>query len=165
MRRVSVLALATAGQEDRQQRQREEKESSVHGLRYGRCRRAVCALLIGAAVAPLTAAASPPRVVAKIATDSAPCGAATGLGSVWLAAYGSGRLIRIDPESNRVVQRIRVARGICLRDTITRIDPVKNKIIDVSPAGNGALAVVVAAGDMWVTSFAGSNVWRFAGSG
>jgi streptogramin lyase len=116
-------------------------------------------------VAPLTAAASPPRVVAKIATDSAPCGAATGLGSVWLAAYGSGRLIRIDPESNRVVQRIRVARGICLRDTITRIDPVKNKIIDVSPAGNGALAVVVAAGDMWVTSFAGSNVWRFAGSG
>ena len=302
-----------------------------------RRRHAVCALLLGVAVVPLTAAASPPRVVAKVGTDNAPCGAAAGLGSVWAAAYGSGRLMRIDPASNQVVQRIRVARGICPvviaarsvwvasdktdvvyridpsrgvvaririshwpahlavgagsvwvssfdhghvtqistrtsratrvykfagnpsglaatpgalwvafgrtgktlarvelasrkitrvpishpgagflaalggslwtttsdgyavrinpttrrvvaafpiagtpagiaaapdgtiwvaekeRDTITRIDPVKNKIIDVSPAGNGALAVVVAAGDVWVTSFAGSDVWRFAG--
>jgi streptogramin lyase len=338
MRRVSVFALAAAGQQDRKQRQRKQKEPSVHSRRYGRWSRSVCTLTIVLAAAPLAAAASPPRVVAKISTDNHPCGAAAGLGSIWVAAYDSGRLIRIDPKSNRVVQRIRVARGICPvivaagsvwvasdktdvlyrvdprrgrilarirvshwpahvavasgsvlvssfdhghvsqislrtsrvtrvykfsgnpsglartpgalwvafgrtgktlaridlatrkitqvpighqgagflaalgdsvwattsdgfavrvdakmkrvvaafpipgtpagvaaapdgtiwvaekeRDTITRIDPVNNRILDVSPAGNGALAIVVAAGDLWVTSFAGSDVWRFRG--
>jgi len=47
------------------------------------------------------------------------------------------------------------------RDTITRIDPATNAVIDVSRAGNGALAVAVARGSMWITSFAGSDVWRY----
>ena len=46
-------------------------------------------------------------------------------------------------------------------DTITRIDPISNKIVDVTPAGNGALSIVRAAGDMWVTNFAGTDLWRF----
>jgi streptogramin lyase len=50
------------------------------------------------------------------------------------------------------------------RDTITRIDPVENRVIDVVAAGDGALSIAVAGGDMWVTNFAGSDVWRFAGS-
>jgi streptogramin lyase len=49
------------------------------------------------------------------------------------------------------------------RNTLTRIDPAANRIVDVTRAGPGALSVVVAAGDVWVTSFAGSDVWRFAG--
>jgi hypothetical protein len=90
MRRGSVLTLATTGKEDRQERQRKQKESSVHGLSYGRCRHAVCALLLGAPVIPLTAAASPPRVVAKVGTDSAPCGDVTSFAGsdVWRFAGG-----------------------------------------------------------------------------
>jgi streptogramin lyase len=49
------------------------------------------------------------------------------------------------------------------RNTLTRIDPVANRIVDVTGAGPGAFSVVLAAGDMWVTSFAGNDVWRFAG--
>jgi streptogramin lyase len=50
------------------------------------------------------------------------------------------------------------------RDTITRIDPVLNRVIDVIHAGDGAFSIAVARGDLWVTNFAGSDVWRFAGS-
>jgi DNA-binding beta-propeller fold protein YncE len=50
------------------------------------------------------------------------------------------------------------------RDTITRIDPDTNRVIDVMPGGDGALSIAVAADDIWVTNFAGSDVWRFAGS-
>ena len=37
-----------------------------------------------------------------------------------------------------------------------------NRIVDVIPAGDGAFSIAVAGGDMWVTNFAGSDVWRFA---
>jgi streptogramin lyase len=292
-----------------------------------------------AALLPATASAAAPELRAKVATGSGPCGAASGFGSVWVAVYGTGRLVRIDPKTNRVVRSIRIARGICPlaiaarsvwvasdktdvvyrvdprrgrilarlrishwpahltagprrvwvssfehghvteistrtnrmirvyrfpgnpsglartggtlwvafgrtgktlarvdiathritrvpighagagflsslggslwtttsdgyavrvdagdghviasfriggtpaevaaapdgtiwvaekeRDTVTRIDPVTNRVIDVTPAGDGALAIAVAGGDMWITNFAGSDVWRFAGS-
>lgn len=47
------------------------------------------------------------------------------------------------------------------RDTITRIDPATNAVLDVSRAGNGALGIAAARGSMWVTSYAGSDVWRY----
>jgi hypothetical protein len=47
------------------------------------------------------------------------------------------------------------------RDTVTRIDPSANRILDVSAAGNGAFSIAVAAGDTWVTSYAGNDIWRF----
>jgi streptogramin lyase len=46
-------------------------------------------------------------------------------------------------------------------NTLTRIDPRTNRIVDVTGAGPGALGVAVSAGDVWVTSYAGSDVWRF----
>ena len=36
-------------------------------------------------------------------------------------------------------------------------------MIDVIPGGDGAFSIAVAGGDMWVTNFARSDVWRFAG--
>src|SRR5437016_1875022 len=40
---------------------------------------------------------------------------------------------------------------------------VTNHVIDVIPGGDGAFSIAVAGGDMWVTNFARSDVWRFAG--
>jgi virginiamycin B lyase len=47
------------------------------------------------------------------------------------------------------------------RNTITRIDPKANVLLDVTSAGRGAFSIAAAAGDMWVTNFAGADVWRF----
>ena len=44
---------------------------------------------------------------------------------------------------------------------MTRIDPSTNRILEVTPAGNGAFSIAVAAGDTWVTSYAGKDIWRF----
>src|ERR671931_2139109 len=80
-----------------------------------RCKRTMRWKAIGLAVllplaAPVT---SPPHLKAQIPTGAHPCGAAAGPGSVWVANYDSGSLVRIDPRRNRVVQRIRLAPGIC----------------------------------------------------
>jgi streptogramin lyase len=96
-------------------------------------------------------------------------------GSLWTTT-ADGYAVRIDPKTSRVVASFRIrgtptgiaaaADGLIWvaekeRDTIARIDPISNKLIDVTPAGNGALSIVRAAGDMWVTNFAGTDVWRF----
>ena len=98
-------------------------------------------------------------------------------GSLWTTT-GDGYAVRVDPQTREVVAALRVpgtpAQPAVAPDgtiwvaekehnTITRIDPATNTVVDVSRAGRGALAIAVAAGDMWVTSFAGSDVWRFGG--
>jgi virginiamycin B lyase len=98
-------------------------------------------------------------------------------GSVWTTT-GDGYAVRVDPTTRRVAAAVPVPgtpAGIAAapdgtiwvaekeRNTITRIDPATNRVLDVSAAGRGALSIVVAAGDLWVTNFAGVDVWRYAG--
>ena len=45
---------------------------------------------------------------------------------------------------------------------ISAIDPASNRVARVVPAGPGAYAARVAFGSLWVTSYAGSDVRRFA---
>jgi hypothetical protein len=47
-------------------------------------------------------------------------------------------------------------------DTIFRIDTATGRVIDSFPGGNGAFAALRGFGSMWVTSYAGTDVWRFA---
>ena len=98
-------------------------------------------------------------------------------GSLWTTT-ADGYALRINASNGRVIASFRI-RGTPAevaaapdgtiwvaekeRDTITRIDPVTNHVIDVIPGGDGAFSIAVAGGDMWVTNFAGSDVWRFAG--
>ena len=85
-------------------------------------------------------------------------------------------VLRIDPSTNAVIATLSVngipAKGVAQPDgtiwiaskqanTVTRIDPTSNRVIDVQSAGRGACAARDAHGSMWVTSFAGSDVWRF----
>ncbi|HEX7310671.1 MAG TPA: hypothetical protein VF232_05775, partial [Gaiellaceae bacterium] len=46
-------------------------------------------------------------------------------------------------------------------DTIFRLDPATGRVIDSFAGGDGAYNALRAFGSMWVTSYAGADVWRF----
>jgi streptogramin lyase len=46
-------------------------------------------------------------------------------------------------------------------DTVFRVDPATGAALESFPGGNGAFQAVRAFDSMWVTSYAGSDVWRF----
>ena len=71
-------------------------------------------MVAAAALVSLAAGSSAgePRVLARITTGTAPCGAVAALGSLWIANDG-GSLVRIDPKRNRVTRRIPVGHGSC----------------------------------------------------
>ena len=46
-------------------------------------------------------------------------------------------------------------------DTVFRVDAATGAQLDSFPGGDGAFQAVRAFGSMWVTSYAGSDVWRF----
>jgi streptogramin lyase len=96
-------------------------------------------------------------------------------GQLWTST-GDGHVLRVDASTGRVVATFSIAGtpadigvsgpGLVWvadkeRSTVTRIEPTINRILDVVPAGRGAYSVLAAAGDIWVTSYAGSDVWRF----
>src|SRR6185312_6281684 len=86
---------------------------------------------------------------------------------VLVAVYGTGRLVRIDPRSNRVVARIRVARGICpivvaagsvwvasdMTNVLYRIDPRRLRIVARIPVANWPAHVAAAFGSVWVSAY------------
>lgn len=116
--------------------------------------------------------ASAPSVVARIGTDLHPCGTASGLDSVWVAAYDSGRLLRIDPATNRITQRIRVAPGICpvlvaggsvwvasdKTDVVYRVDPRRGRIVARVRVSHWPAHLAVASGSVWVSSYEHGHV-------
>jgi streptogramin lyase len=100
---------------------------------------------------------------------------ASGGRNVWITA-DSNALVRLDAESGRVVGLTRL--GLTLGqpavahdgsvwvpdkqiDTVFRVDPRTGKPIGSFAGGDGALAALRAFGSMWVTSYAGDDVWRF----
>ena len=102
-------------------------------------------------------------------------GLAVGEGSVWLLGDGFERVVwKVDPESGRVVERIRfpfVPRGIAagegavwvtsvLDDTISRIDPATGRIIATVRVGQGADKVATGEGAVWVTNEIAETVTR-----
>jgi streptogramin lyase len=122
---------------------------------------------LGFAVLVGTAAASPsPRVVARIPTGQAPCGAAAAFGSLWVANDGAGTLVRIDPRTNRVARRISIGRGACSaaagfgavwvtnykRGVVVRVDRRTFRIRSVR-VGAEPFDVLVAFGRVWSTSW------------
>jgi streptogramin lyase len=120
--------------------------------------------MIAALVSALALAA--PASPAVIPTGDAPCGAAAGFGSVWVANDGSGTIARIDPGTNRVTRRIRIGRGACSTaagagavwvvnyrtSSLVRIDPrtfrTRSVRVDAVP-----FAVLVAFGRVWATAW------------
>jgi len=133
-------------------------------------------MLVLAALLPAAVSAGAPRVLAQVPTGPAPCGAVSGLGSVWVSVYGTGRLVRIDPGLNRVVQRIRVARGICpllvaagsiwvasdKTDVVYRVEPSRGRILARIRVSHWPAHLAAGPGKVWVSSFEHGHVTQIS---
>ena len=98
-------------------------------------------------------------------TGPAPCGEAAAAGSLWVAT-DRGRLVRIDPRTNRVTLRKSIGRGACAvtagagaiwvtnyrRSTVLRVDlrTARVRAVAVDAAPFDALVVF---GRLWVTAW------------
>ncbi len=85
-------------------------------------------------------------------------------------------LVHVDPATRQVVGSERIGRTLAQPaaaadgtiwvpdkelDVVFRVDPATGKAIDSFPGGDGAFAALNAFGSMWVTSYAGDDVWRW----
>ena len=103
---------------------------------------------------------------------------ARGTGDTLWVDVADSDLVRVDARARRVVARLHVGHTLAQGtraadgtlwipdkevDAVYRIDPRTNKVRGSFPAGDGAFHVLRAFGSMWVTSYAGADVWRFKG--
>jgi YVTN family beta-propeller protein len=104
--------------------------------------------------------------LAEIQLTGEPNYLAAGFGSVWVsAAQDTGQLlVRIDPETNKIVTSIPVGSGggaiavaagsiwvVSYDDgTLTRVDPATNEVLATIPVGSQPWEVTVDAGMIWV---------------
>lgn len=120
--------------------------------------------LIGVLV--LLAGGASPQVLARIETGRSPGGAVSAFGAVWVANDRSGTLARIDPATNRVTRRIRLAPGVFSvtrgfgalwavnyeRGTLARVDPKSGRVRTVR-VGSAPDEVLAGFGRVWVTAW------------
>jgi hypothetical protein len=128
-----------------------------------------------AASTPPTSTATPPTaVVATIAVGGASSQVAVAAGAVWVGGWDTGKLVRVDPATNRVVARIPVGRPqespIAIAATagavwvvdfgdaqVLRVDPATNRVVTRIPVRGGAGGISAGAGAVWVTSGEGGD--------
>ena len=94
---------------------------------------------------------------------------------IWIVNDGDA-IVRLDPANGTVLGTTHAGRTLVQPasapdgtiwlpdkeiDTIFRIDPATGRVVDAFAGGDGAYNAVRAFGSMWVTSYAGSDVWRF----
>ena len=132
----------------------------------------VPALAVGAAAA-LGLVGSQPHVSARITTGSNPCEAAAAARSIWVANDGSGKLVRINPRTNRVTARIAAGRGACAvaagagavwvvnyrTGQLLHVDPRTRKVRRIA-VGGAPFDVVVAYGSVWTSGFGNGTLVR-----
>jgi DNA-binding SARP family transcriptional activator/DNA-binding beta-propeller fold protein YncE len=106
------------------------------------------------------------REVETIEVPGGPLGIAAGAGAVWVATFWTKELVRIDPETRRVVRRIPIGDGplavavgagsvwVTNRDdrTISRIDPHANRVVRTIPLAAPPHGIRFAHGRVWVTT-------------
>ena len=98
-----------------------------------------------------------------------------GAADLWVQADDNA-LLHVDPRTKQVLARMRIGRTLAHGATapdgtiwlpdkeqsiVYRIDPEQARVIDSFPAGRGAYVALRAYRSMWVTSYAGTDVWRF----
>ena len=109
----------------------------------------------------------------------APAVFTAGTRDLWIKA-NDNVMVRLDPGTRTVTAKVPVGRtlsgGALAQDgtiwipdkeqnVVYRIDPEKAAIVDSFPAGPGAFSAVRANGSMWITNYAGTDVWRFRPAG
>jgi streptogramin lyase len=118
----------------------------------------------------------PTGVVARVEVgDARPEWFVAGTRDFWIQA-NDGDVLHVDPDTRRVLALLHVGRTLAHgavapdgtiwmpdkeQSVVYRIDPAHERAVDSFPAGPGAFQVLPAFGSMWVTSYAGNDVWRF----
>jgi streptogramin lyase len=109
-----------------------------------------------------------PAVAARIRLDRPSSDVDVGFGATWVASQGV--LVRVDPQTNRVVATIPMpltseSASIAFGEgavwvtsgqtngMVYRIDPVANRVTAAIGVPGGAFGIVVAAGTVWVTQY------------
>jgi streptogramin lyase len=109
-----------------------------------------------------------PAVAARIRLDRPFSDVDVGFGATWVASQGV--LVRVDPQTNRVVATIPMpltseSASIAFGEgavwvtsgqtngMVYRIDPVANRVTAAIGVPGGAFGIVVAAGTVWVTQY------------
>jgi streptogramin lyase len=107
--------------------------------------------------------------------EQAPRVFVAGTRDLWVQADGR-HLVRVDPETGRDLAHMQFGKTLAEAATapdgsiwmpdkeqnvVYRIDPRRPAVIDSFGAGRGAFVALRAYGSMWVTSFAGTDVWRY----
>ena len=101
-----------------------------------------------------------------IEVSGGPLGIAAGGGAIWVVTFWSRELVRIDPETRRVLRRIPIGAGpldvavgggavwVTNRDdkTVSRVDPATNAVTQVIQLPVAPHGVRVAHGRVWVTT-------------
>jgi YVTN family beta-propeller protein len=95
--------------------------------------------------------------------------------AVWAASGPTNSVVRIDPATNRVVAVVAVGTfpvdGVVGPDgfvwipvqgdgTVARIDPATNRVAGTVKVGKIPFVARRAFGDMWISNFGGTDVWR-----
>ena len=130
--------------------------------------------LIALLAAAVTTAAAP-SVVAKIRVGpfAAPCAAAAGGKWVWVSEYGQPYLLKIDPQTNKVVSRTGIGSGSCglgfgagsmwIEDTntstVSRVSVTTGKRVAVK-VGFTPYDTTFAYGSAWTTAFTQGELER-----
>jgi hypothetical protein len=109
-----------------------------------------------------------PIVAARIRLDRSFTDVDVGFGAIWVASQGA--LLRIDPQTNRVVATIPVSvsgenASIAFGEgavwvtsgqangVVYRVDPAANRVTATIGVPGGAFGIVVAAGTVWVSQY------------
>ena len=109
-----------------------------------------------------------PMVAARIRLDRPFTDVDVGFGATWVASQGA--LLRIDPQTNRVVATIPVSvsgesASIAFGEgsvwvtsgqahgVVYRVDPTANRVTATIEVPGGAFGIIVAAGTVWVTQY------------
>ena len=139
----------------------------------------IVAVLVGTALlATVAHAAAGPSVVARIAVPRSiqPCAAAAGGRFVWVSAYASPVLLKIDPRRNVVVGRTPIGFGSCglgvgagslwvedtTSSTISRVSIRTGRRTAAIPVGSTPYDATFAYGHAWATSFGSGEVSQIA---
>jgi DNA-binding beta-propeller fold protein YncE len=131
--------------------------------------------LIALLAAAVTTAAAP-SVVAKIRVGqfAAPCAAAAGGKWVWVSEYGQPYLLKIDPQTNKVVSRTGIGTGSCglgfgagsmwIEDTntstVSRVSVATGKRIKAIKVGSTPYDTTFAYGSAWTTAYVQGELER-----
>ena len=126
--------------------------------------------LVAASLLVALAGATPAKIDIGVSTY----GLAAGNGSVWAGSLSSGDVLRIDPESGKVVARITAGARIFnlaaapgavwavgnVSGTITRIDTRSGKVTKTVQVGLQPYDVEWGFGSAWVSNAGDGTVWR-----